>query len=100
MKRRRIRKLVAAMAALFALAAWQVAIAQPGAPKGKAPPIKAKPKGATPKPLQDPHPPLWIAARDPNSHSFAVGNGCNVQVTPLWQGDEEVESLMQRFEDA
>ncbi|MEJ1995375.1 MAG: LLM class flavin-dependent oxidoreductase, partial [Limibacillus sp.] len=43
---------------------------------------------------------LWIAARDPNSHSFAVANGCNVQVTPLWQGDEEVESLMERFETA
>jgi alkanesulfonate monooxygenase SsuD/methylene tetrahydromethanopterin reductase-like flavin-dependent oxidoreductase (luciferase family) len=54
----------------------------------------------TPKPLQEPHPPLWIAARDPNSHSFAVANGCNVQVTPLWQGDEEVESLMERFETA
>ncbi|MEJ2016162.1 MAG: LLM class flavin-dependent oxidoreductase [Limibacillus sp.] len=55
---------------------------------------------STPKPLQEPHPPLWIAARDPNSHSFAVANGCNVQVTPLWQGDEEVESLMERFETA
>jgi alkanesulfonate monooxygenase SsuD/methylene tetrahydromethanopterin reductase-like flavin-dependent oxidoreductase (luciferase family) len=55
---------------------------------------------STPKPLQEPHPPIWIAARDPNSHSFAVANGCNVQVTPLWQGDEEVESLMERFETA
>lgn len=55
---------------------------------------------ATPKPLQQPHPPLWIAARDPNSHAFAVASGCNVQVTPLWQGDEEVETLMQRFEQA
>jgi alkanesulfonate monooxygenase SsuD/methylene tetrahydromethanopterin reductase-like flavin-dependent oxidoreductase (luciferase family) len=55
---------------------------------------------ATPKPRQQPHPPLWVAARDPNSHAFAVASGCNVQVTPLWQGDEEVESLMRRFEEA
>lgn len=52
---------------------------------------------ATPKPLQNPHPPIWVAARDPNSHEFAVANGCNVQVTPLWLGDEEVETLAGRF---
>lgn len=55
---------------------------------------------SAPKPLQQPHPPIWVAARDPNSHAFAIENGCNVQVTPLWQGDEEVESLMQTFNDA
>jgi flavin-dependent trigonelline monooxygenase, oxygenase component len=55
---------------------------------------------SAPKPVQQPHPPLWIAARDPNSHDFAVANGCNVQVTPLALGDDEVESLMQRFNDA
>ncbi len=54
----------------------------------------------TPRPLQKPYPPLWIAARDPHSHAFAVSNGCNVQVTPLWSGDDEVESLMGRFNDA
>lgn len=55
---------------------------------------------AAPQPLQQPHPPVWVAARDPNSHDFAVSNGFNVQVTPLWQGDEEVVSLMERFKDA
>ena len=40
---------------------------------------------SAPKPMQQPHPPIWIAARDPNSHDFAVANGCNVQVTPLWR---------------
>ena len=54
----------------------------------------------TPHPVQKPYPPLWIAARDPHSHAFAVANGCNVQVTPLWSGDDEVESLMGRFNDA
>jgi flavin-dependent trigonelline monooxygenase, oxygenase component len=55
---------------------------------------------AAPKPVQQPHPPIWVAARDPNSHEFAVANGCNVQVTPLWQGDDESQTLMARFEAA
>lgn len=55
---------------------------------------------ATPKPLQENGPPIWIAARDPNSHEFAVENGFNVQVTPLWQGMDEITSLMARFNAA
>jgi flavin-dependent trigonelline monooxygenase, oxygenase component len=55
---------------------------------------------SSPKPLQPDGPPLWVAARDPNSHEFAVANGCNVQVTPLHLGDEEVASLMDRFKAA
>jgi len=55
---------------------------------------------STPKPVQQNGPPIWIAARDPNSHEFAVHNGFNVQVTPLWQGIAEIESLMGRFNDA
>lgn len=55
---------------------------------------------SAPQPLQTPHPPIWVAARDPSSHEFAVSQGCNVQVTPLHLGDEEVESLMARFNAA
>ncbi|MEL7091272.1 MAG: LLM class flavin-dependent oxidoreductase [Pseudomonadota bacterium] len=55
---------------------------------------------AAPKPVQDGGPPIWIAARDPNSHQFAVDSGFHVQVTPLWQGIEEIETLMGRFTDA
>ncbi len=55
---------------------------------------------SAPKPLQQPGPPIWVAARDPNSHDFAVAQGCNVQVTPLHLGDEEVASLMGRFNAA
>ncbi|RWM23925.1 MAG: LLM class flavin-dependent oxidoreductase [Mesorhizobium sp.] len=55
---------------------------------------------SSPKPVQKPHPPIWVAARDPNSHDFAVSNGCNVQVTPLASGDGEVTSLMERFNAA
>ena len=53
----------------------------------------------SPKPIQDPIP-IWIAARDPNSHDFAVATGCNVQVTPLASGDGEVANLMDRFQTA
>ncbi len=55
---------------------------------------------SAPKPLQESGPPIWIAARDPNSHQFGVHQGFNIQVTPLWQGMEEIESLMGRFNDA
>lgn len=52
---------------------------------------------AAPKPVQNGGPPIWIAARDPNSHEFGVQNGFNIQVTPLWLGMEEIETLMGRF---
>ena len=55
---------------------------------------------ATPKPAQEAGPPIWIAARDPNSHEFGVHNGFNIQVTPLWLGVEEIETLMGRFNAA
>lgn len=55
---------------------------------------------SAPQPLQAGGPPIWVAARDPNSHEFAVSNGCNVQVTPLWKGDEEISDLMGKFNAA
>ncbi len=55
---------------------------------------------SSPKPIQAGGPPIWVAARDPSSHDFAVAQGCNVQVTPLHLGDEEVVSLMDRFNAA
>lgn len=55
---------------------------------------------SSPKPIQQPGPPVWIAARDPDSHNFAVKNGCNVMVTPLMKCDEEVVDLMNKFETA
>jgi alkanesulfonate monooxygenase SsuD/methylene tetrahydromethanopterin reductase-like flavin-dependent oxidoreductase (luciferase family) len=43
---------------------------------------------------------MWIAARDPDSHDFAVKSGCNVMVTPLMKGDEEVVDLKHKFDTA
>jgi alkanesulfonate monooxygenase SsuD/methylene tetrahydromethanopterin reductase-like flavin-dependent oxidoreductase (luciferase family) len=55
---------------------------------------------SVPKPVQQPTPPMWIAARDPASHDFAVSQGCNVMVTPLMKGDEEVVALKAKFDTA
>ena len=55
---------------------------------------------SAPKPLQAGGVPMWIAARDPHSHKFAVEHGCNVQVTPLWQGMTEIQNLMTAFTNA
>ena len=55
---------------------------------------------SAPGPTQAGGPPIWVAARDPNSHAFAVQNGFNVQVTPLWQGDAEIDDLMAKFNTA
>lgn len=55
---------------------------------------------SVPKPVQRPNPPIWVAARDANSHEFAVSHKWNVQVTPLSAGDGEVTSLMERFQKA
>ncbi|NYF14010.1 alkanesulfonate monooxygenase SsuD/methylene tetrahydromethanopterin reductase-like flavin-dependent oxidoreductase (luciferase family) [Pseudoclavibacter sp. JAI123] len=55
---------------------------------------------SVPKPVQRPTPPMWVAARDPDTHDFAVANGCNVMVTPLMKGDEEVADLVSKFETA
>jgi len=55
---------------------------------------------SSPKPIQKNGPPIWVAARDPNSHEFAIANGCHVQVTPLWQGDAEITNLIETFNTA
>jgi hypothetical protein len=55
---------------------------------------------SSPKPLRGNGPSIWIAARDPNSHEFAESNVCYVQVTPLWQGDEEIGHMMDTFDAA
>jgi alkanesulfonate monooxygenase SsuD/methylene tetrahydromethanopterin reductase-like flavin-dependent oxidoreductase (luciferase family) len=48
---------------------------------------------SVPKPLQRPHPPLWVAARDPDTYDFAVREGLHVMATPLSKPFAEVEHL-------
>lgn len=54
---------------------------------------------SVPKPKQTTIP-VWVAARSPESHEFAVSSGCDVMVTPLFKGDEEVGALMDKFNTA
>ncbi|MEM7207419.1 MAG: LLM class flavin-dependent oxidoreductase [Pseudomonadota bacterium] len=55
---------------------------------------------SVPKPLQDPHPPIWVAARAPITYDWAVQNECNIMSWALTRPFSEVETYMQRFEDA
>ena len=53
-----------------------------------------------PKPLQKPHPPIWVAARDPGTFNAAVKEGYDVMTWALTRPFAEVEAYMGRFEDA
>jgi alkanesulfonate monooxygenase SsuD/methylene tetrahydromethanopterin reductase-like flavin-dependent oxidoreductase (luciferase family) len=57
---------------------------------------------SVPKPLQQPHPPLWVAARDPDTYDWAIGGGLpiNIMATPLSRPHAEVGILGRRFSDA
>lgn len=55
---------------------------------------------SVPKPVNSGGPPIWIAAREAESHEFAVSQGCNVCCTPLSKDDAEVEDLVAKFEAA
>ncbi len=54
---------------------------------------------SVPKPLQKPHPPIWVAARDPDTFAWAMGSGAHIMATPLSRPHAEVAILGQRFAD-
>jgi alkanesulfonate monooxygenase SsuD/methylene tetrahydromethanopterin reductase-like flavin-dependent oxidoreductase (luciferase family) len=54
---------------------------------------------SVPKPLQKPHPPMWVAARDPDTFAWAMQSGANIMATPLSRPHAEVSILGQRFAD-
>jgi flavin-dependent trigonelline monooxygenase, oxygenase component len=54
---------------------------------------------AVPKPLQTPHPPIWVAARDPDTFAWAMASGANIMATPLSRPHAEVGILGCRFAD-
>ncbi len=55
---------------------------------------------SVPKPVQDPHPPIWVAARAPITFDWAVENSCNIMTWALTRPFAEVETYLQRFADA
>ncbi|GJD49347.1 Flavin-dependent trigonelline monooxygenase, oxygenase component [Methylobacterium crusticola] len=55
---------------------------------------------AVPKPRQQPHPPIWVAARDPGTFDWAVGIGASILSTPLAAPPAEVAVLGEKFRKA
>ena len=55
---------------------------------------------SVPKPLQQPHPPIWVAARAPITFDYAVRNGCNIISWPLSRPMSEVEAYSARLDQA
>jgi len=55
---------------------------------------------SVPKPLQKPHPPIWVAARSPDTYDFAVKHECNILSWPLTRPIWEVELYKGHLERA
>ena len=55
---------------------------------------------SVPKPLQHPHPPVWVAARAPMTFDYAVEHGYNIMSWPLTRPMAEVDLYLSRLEDA
>lgn len=55
---------------------------------------------SVPKPLQKPHPPLWVAARAPVTYDFAVKYGLNIMSWPLTRPMSEAELYKSRLDEA
>ena len=55
---------------------------------------------SVPKPLQQPHPPVWVAARAPVTYDYAVRNDCNIMSWPVTRPMSEVKVYKERLETA
>ncbi len=55
---------------------------------------------SVPKPVQKPHPPIWVAARSPVTFDYAVKNGCNVMSWPLTRPFSEAERYKSQLDEA
>ena len=53
-----------------------------------------------PKPVQKPHPPVWVAARSPITYDYAIKNKCNVMSWPLTRPFSEAELYKKQLDDA
>ena len=55
---------------------------------------------SVPKPLQKPHPPIWVAARSPITYDYAVENHCNIMSWPFTREFSEAELYKQHLENS
>lgn len=55
---------------------------------------------SVPKPLQQPHPPIWVAARAPISFDYAVQHGCHIMSWPMTRPFAEARLYYERLQQA
>ncbi len=55
---------------------------------------------SVPRPIQKPHPPVWIAARDPGTFDWAIKNDAHIMSTPLSRPTAEVKVLGDKFAES
>ena len=55
---------------------------------------------SVPKPLQQPGPPVWVAARAPITYDYAVANDCNIMSWPLTRPFDEAVLYKTRLDEA
>ncbi|MFN0192008.1 MAG: LLM class flavin-dependent oxidoreductase [Aestuariivirga sp.] len=55
---------------------------------------------SVPKPLQKPHPPIWVSARAPVTYDFAVKHSLNITSWPFTRPMAEAELYKQRLDEA
>ncbi len=55
---------------------------------------------SVPKPLQKPHPPLWVAARSTETFDYAIKHDCNVMSWPLTRPMSEAELYKSQLDEA
>jgi len=53
-----------------------------------------------PKPLQQPHPPIWVAARSPITFDWAVEHDCNIMSWPIARPHEEMVKYRGQLDDS
>lgn len=53
-----------------------------------------------PKPLQQPHPPIWVAARSPITFDWAIANDCNIMSWPIARPHEEMVKYRSQLDDS
>ena len=55
---------------------------------------------SVPNPTQNPHPPVWVAARTPMTFDFAIKNDCNIMSWPLTRPMSEAELYKSHLDEA
>lgn len=55
---------------------------------------------SVPKPLQKPHPRVWVAARAPITYDYAVANGCEIMCWPFTRPHAEAELYRRQLDES